>query len=311
MTDFCNALRTYAVAALALVMAVPLPLAAQTVVPPIVKAENLRQVSPHVHVITDGGIAQVPNVGIIVGEKAVLVVDTGLGMRNGATVAAAARQLAGARPIHLVTTHVHPEHDLGAQAFSAETKMIRSTAQEAEIARNGMDLVAIFRRLSASHKELLEGAAFRKADVTFEKDYALDLGGLSVRIMAAGPTHTLGDTAVWIDTDRVLFAGDIAMLGMPSFMGPQSSLGHWLVALDQLDALKPAVIVPSHGPLGAGEYLATTRAYLTEVRDRTISEKKIGWTVEQAIEKVTAAIGNRYPNNRLAGAVAAAYREAP
>lgn len=298
-------------AALAFLIAVPLPLAAQTVVPPIVKAENLRQVSPHVHVITDDGIAQVPNVGIIVGKKAVLVVDTGLGMRNGATVAAAAQQLAGSRPIYLVTTHVHPEHDLGAQAFSADTKMIRSTMQEMEIARNGMGLVAIFRRLSAAHKELLEGAAFRKADITFEKDYTLDLGGLSVRIIAAGPTHTLGDTAIWIESERALFSGDIAMLGMPSFMGPQSSLGHWLVALDQLDALQPAVIVPSHGPLGDAGYLATYRAYLTEVRDRTVAEKKIGWAVEQAIEKVTVAIGNRYPNNRLAGAVAAAYREAP
>lgn len=301
----------FRVAALAVWIGAPLPLAAQTVAPPIIKAENLRQVSPHVHVIADDGIPQVPNVGIIVGETAVLVVDTGLGVRNGATVATAAQKLAGSKPIHLVTTHVHPEHDLGAQAFSADTKMIRSTTQEREIARNGMDLVAIFRRLSASHKELLEGAAFRKADITFETDYTLDLGGLSVRIIAAGPAHTLGDTAIWVESDRVLFSGDIAMLGMPSFMGPQSSLGHWLVALDQLDALKPAVIVPSHGPLGDAKYVATTRAYLTEVRDRTIGEKKIGWTVEQAIEKVTAAIGSRYPNNRLAGAVAAAYREAP
>src|SRR5437870_5354355 len=89
-------------AALALVALAPRPLPAQTPPappPPLVKPEGLRQVSEHVHIIPDNSVQLVPNVGIIVGERAVLVVDTGLGPRNGETVLAVAQKLAGARAL--------------------------------------------------------------------------------------------------------------------------------------------------------------------------------------------------------------------
>src|ERR1700752_4224947 len=107
--------RRLIIAAAALALAAPL--AAQTLPPPIVKVEGLRQISAHVHIIPDNSVPAVPNVGTIVGDRAVLVVDTGLGPPNGAAVYEVAKKLAGSKAIYLVTTHVHPEHDLGAQAF--------------------------------------------------------------------------------------------------------------------------------------------------------------------------------------------------
>ncbi len=89
----------FGVIATALVVAAPAMLAAQTPPPPLIKPEGLRQVSAHVHVIPDNSVPMVPNVGIIVGERAALVVDTGLGPRNGATVLAAAQKVAGARAL--------------------------------------------------------------------------------------------------------------------------------------------------------------------------------------------------------------------
>jgi glyoxylase-like metal-dependent hydrolase (beta-lactamase superfamily II) len=103
-------------AALAVVVTA-LPLAAQSPPEPLVRVEGLRQISPRVHIIPDNSVPAVPNVGYIVGDSAVLVIDTGLGPRNGAAVYEVARKLAGTKPIFLVTTHIHPEHDLGAQAF--------------------------------------------------------------------------------------------------------------------------------------------------------------------------------------------------
>jgi len=285
---------------------------AQAIVAPMLKAENLVPVSAHVHVITDDGVAQVPNAGIIVGDKAALVVDTGLGARNGTIVLNAARKVAGNKPLYLVSTHIHPEHDMGAHAFPADVKMIRARSQVQEIAApDALTIFEIFRKMSPLHKDLLEGAVFRKADITFDKDYTLDLGGTSVRLIAVGPTHTPGDTVIWVPGDRVLFSGDVAMQGMPAFISPLSSVRQWLAALDQLDGLKPAIIVPSHGPVGDTKFIATYRAYLTEIRDRTAAEKKLGWRLEQVIERVSSAIGTRYPGNRLAGAISAAYREAP
>ena len=59
--------------------------------------------------------------------------------------------------------------------------------------------------------ELLKDAQGRKADITFERDYTLDLGGVRVRMLVVGPTHTRGDTGIFVEGDGVLFAGDVVM----------------------------------------------------------------------------------------------------
>jgi glyoxylase-like metal-dependent hydrolase (beta-lactamase superfamily II) len=302
------------ITALAL-LALVRPLAAQNPpqIPPIVKTEGLRQISAHVWIIPDNSVSLVPNVGYVIGERAVLVIDTGLGPRNGAAVYEIAKKLGGTKVLYLVTTHVHPEHDLGAQAFPDTTKLIRSTDQVKDIAEFGLQLADIFAKRSAINAELLKGATFRKADITFEHDDDLDLGGVHARLTAMGANHTAGDTIIWIESDRVLFAGDLAMRAQPAFASPHSSLAHWLASLDRLEALKPGIIVPSHGPTGDGvAFIAGYHAYLTEVRDRTAAEKHAGHGVDQAVATVTAAFGDRAPDKgRLTGAIRAAYAEAP
>jgi glyoxylase-like metal-dependent hydrolase (beta-lactamase superfamily II) len=286
-------------------------LLAQTV-PPLVNPEGLKPVSAHVQVIPDNSVPLVPNVGYVVGEKAVLVIDTGLGPRNGAAVFAVAQKLAGSRPIYLAVTHFHPEHDLGAQAFSPETKLIRSAEQEKDIAEFGLQLAKVFAGRSAIHAELLKDADFRKADIVFDKDYLLDLGGVTVTLFAAGPAHTRGDVAVWIARDRVLFSGDLAMRAQPAFASPYSSIPQWFASLDRLEALHPAVVVPSHGPVGDAGFITGYRSYLKEVLERASAEKKAGRDVDATVESVTGAMADRYPDRgRLAGAIKAAYSTAP
>ena len=149
--------------------------------------------------------------------------------------------------------------------------------------------------------------------LTFERSYDLDLGGVQAKLTARGPNHTAGDTIVWIEPDRVLFGGDLAMRAQPAFASPRSSIRQWLASLDRLEALNPAIVVPSHGPTGDGTgFITGYRAYLTEVRDRTGKEKRAGRSVEQAVETVTATFADRAPDKaRLAGAIKAAYAEAP
>ncbi|HEX4328285.1 MAG TPA: MBL fold metallo-hydrolase [Burkholderiales bacterium] len=286
--------------------------AAQAQLPdPLVRAEGLNQATTHVWVIPDNSVPLVPNVGIVVGTKSVLVIDTGLGPRNGATVLAAAQKLAGARQMYLVATHFHPEHDLGAQAFPASTLMIRSADQRRDISEFGLQLANVFSARSPINAELLKGADYRTANISFGQDLVLDLGGVRVSMYAMGPNHTRGDIAIWVETDRVLFAGDIAMRAQPAFASPYSSLAHWLESLDRLQALKPVLVVPSHGPSGGVELIEGYRAYLNEVRDRATVEKRAGKTAEQAADEVNGAMSGRYPDRgRLAGAVKAAYAEA-
>src|SRR5262249_33817143 len=156
-----------------------------------------------------------------------------------------------------------------------------SSDQLKDIAEFGLETAKNFASRSAINTELLKGAEYRKADITFEKDYELDLGGVKARLFAMGPNHTRGDVAIWIEPDRILLAGDTAMKAQPVFAMPNSSLRQWLASLDRLEALKPVLIVPSHGPTGdETSFITGYRAYLTELRDRTAAEKRAGRTID-------------------------------
>jgi glyoxylase-like metal-dependent hydrolase (beta-lactamase superfamily II) len=278
----------------------------------MVQANATRQIAPHVYAIEDKDTTPgVPNVGFVVGSRAALVIDTGMGERNGRTVLAEVEKIAAGKALYLVTTHVHPEHDLGAGAFPATTKMIRSQDQIKDIDEFGYQLAEAFSKRSSVNAELLKDAKFRKADITFNKEYTLDLGGVTARIMAMGANHTRGDTAVFVPGDAVLFTGDIAMKGMPSFASPYSTVSHWLVSLEGLDALKPKIVVPSHGPIGDASYIEGYRVYLTAIRDRVVALKKEGKSQDEAVKTIVAEMQAKYPDaGRLTGATRAAYVEA-
>jgi glyoxylase-like metal-dependent hydrolase (beta-lactamase superfamily II) len=242
-------MRNHLLAAAALIGA-SVQLAAQAPRPdPLVRENTTQKVSDHVYVIPDNSVPLVPNVGIIVGDHSALVVDTGMGARNGATILREAQKVAGVKTLYLATTHVHPEHDLGAHAFPATTKMIRAATTDR------------FRAMSPINAELLKDAEFRKADITFKDSYNLDLGGVRVRLMAMGFNHTKGDTAFFVEPDAVLFSGDIVMTRLPNVNGPESRVQQWLSSLDTFEALKPKLIVPSHGPTGDASMIAPYRAY--------------------------------------------------
>jgi glyoxylase-like metal-dependent hydrolase (beta-lactamase superfamily II) len=275
----------------------------------LVRAGVTGKITSHVWAIPDGSANLVPNVGIIVGRKAVLVVDTGMGLRNGQTVLAEVGKVARGKPIYIVTTHVHPEHDMGAHAFPQDSKLIRSQDQVEDIAAGaGMILVPGFAQRSALNAELLKDAHHRPADITFADSYTLDLGGVKAKIYAMGTNHTHGDTVVLVD--GVLFSGDVAMKPQPSFANPTAKISHWLASLDRLEAMKPQHVVPSHGPWGDRAIIDGYRAYLSRIRDRTAELKRAGRTQDEALQIITDEMSAQYPDkNRLAGAIRAGYLE--
>jgi glyoxylase-like metal-dependent hydrolase (beta-lactamase superfamily II) len=216
---------------------------------PLVREGAAIKVSPHVFVIPDDDVPLVANIGIVVGTRGTLVIDTGLGPRNGETVAREAAKVSRGPDLYLAVTHVHPEHDLGAQAFPANTRVLRSRGEDADIAEFGLQLANTFASQSPIRAQLLNGAAYRKTDIAIDQQYTLDLGGVRVRMEAVGPTHTRGDTVFFVEGDATLFAGDVVMSAFPAFASPYSSVRAWLAAMDRLEMMKPKVIVPSHGRL--------------------------------------------------------------
>jgi glyoxylase-like metal-dependent hydrolase (beta-lactamase superfamily II) len=273
----------------------------------LVREGVTEKLTEHVWAIPDGSASLVPNVGIVVGNEAVLVIDTGMGTRNARTVLREVARIGPGKPIYLVTTHVHPEHDMGAHAFPADSKLIRSQDQVEDIkAGAGANLVPVFAGRSDLNKELLAGARHRTADIVFGESYTLDLGGLKAKIYAMGINHTRGDTVVLVD--GVLFSGDVAMKPQPSFANPNARISDWLGSLDRLAALQPKVLVPSHGPFGDLSIVQGYREYLTRILDRARALKAAGKTQDEAVQAITEEMAAQYPDrNRLAGAIRAAY----
>ena len=276
----------------------------------LVREGVTEKLTERVWAIPDGSASLVPNVGIIVGKKAVLVVDTGMGTRNAEAVLREVAKVASGKPLYIVTTHVHPEHDMGAHAFPKDSRLIRAKSQVEDIAAGaGMNLVPLFASRSELNQELLKDAKHRDADIVFDDEYTLDLGGLKAKIRAMGTNHTHGDTVVFVD--GILFSGDVAMKPQPAFTNPAATITHWLESLDILHAMKPGQIVPSHGAFGGTEIIEGYRSYLTRIRARTAELKKAGKTQDEAVQIITEEMSTQYPDkNRLAGAIRAGYSEA-
>src|SRR4051812_5471522 len=150
---------------------------------PLVKQNATIKLAEHTYVIPDGDVPLVPNVGIVVGARATLVIDPGLGRRNGETVLREAGKISRSPEIFIGSTHFHAEHTTGYLAFSASAKYVNSKVQEAEFAEAAAQQIKNFSARSPVTAELLQGATGRKADIVFDRDYVLDLGGVSVRLM--------------------------------------------------------------------------------------------------------------------------------
>jgi glyoxylase-like metal-dependent hydrolase (beta-lactamase superfamily II) len=282
--------------------------------PPMIRENATVKVATHTWVIPDMNLGGVPNVGIIVGERATLVIDTGLGTRNGEIVMREMRKVSKTGDLYLATTHFHPEHDLGAAAFPPTAKMIRSRDQQKDIDEFGLSVAKTFSERSPAMADLLKGAEFRRADIFFDAEYALDLGGVRVKLLAVGPSHTRGDTAFFIEGDNVLFSGDVVMPALPAFASPYSSVRVWLASLSRLAALQPARIVPSHGSMGDPMMIDTYRTFLETVQTRARELKAQRQSADTAVETITKELQPRYTDRapaRIGPAVRVAYNEAP
>jgi glyoxylase-like metal-dependent hydrolase (beta-lactamase superfamily II) len=278
---------------------------------PLIKENSTVKVSEHVYVIPDGNVGGVPNVGIVVGRNATLVIDTGLGPRNGQTVLYEVEKLTKTSQIYIVGTHFHSEHILGESAFPPTAKVIRARAQQQDIDQFGVQ--PNFATRSPAMAELMKDSEFRRADDFFDSEKTIDLGEVRTRLMWFGGTHTNGDTLIFIEGDNVLFAGDVIMnrrfLG---FNSQSSSVRAWLNSLDKVEPLHPTIIVPSHGEMGNGSLIELNRSYLKALQARVAELKHDGKTVDQVAETAAAEFKSKYPEwtGNAAAAARSAYAEA-
>lgn len=280
---------------------------------PVVKEGKTVKISQHVYLIPDELVPQVPNVGIIVGSKATLIVDPGMGLLSGQAIAREVAKVSRNSELYIVNTHFHPEHTTGDAAFP-NAKVIRSAATQQDVDEMGMKWVGVFAERSPEMAEILKGATFRKPDEVFEKEKTLDLGGVRVRMVRLGPAHTRGDTAFFVEGDGVLFSGDLAMKNIfPAFATPQSSARTWLTSLDALDQLKPTRVIGAHGEMGDASTIEAYRGLLKSLQARVGELKREGKSADEAAKLLQDEFKTKYAGweqpVRVVAAVPVIYRE--
>ncbi len=283
---------------------------------PIVKEGKTAKISPHVYLIPDEKVGMVPNVGIVVGNRATLVIDPGMGLKSGQAVLREVEKVSKNKTVYIVNTHFHPEHTTGDIAFPPSAKLIRSRAQQQDVEEMGMKWVAIFAARSSALTDQLQGSTFRAPAEIFENEKTLDLGGVRVKMLRLGPGHTRGDTAVFVEGENILFSGDLAMNKLfPAFATPQSRLSSWLTSLDTLDKLRPAQVIGAHYDKGDAAMISAYRTFLTTLRDRVAELKKQGKSPDETAITLREEFRNKYPDwdqpLRIHAAATAIYREIP
>jgi cyclase len=265
--------------------------------------------SPHVWAIFGN-----PNIAIVAGTKATLVVDTGLGRRNGAFIASEVSKVHKGAKLFLTTTHAHAEHSSGQDGFPPDTVVIRPKVQQQELDETGAAGIETFRSRNDTNRELLADARIGKSDILFDDQLTVDLGDVTARLLWFGPAHSNGDMLVFVEPDGVLVSGDVvqnkAGVGLS---GSRSTIKSWLAVLDKVAALTPTLILPDHSQPGDGKLIAEQRAFLTDLQERIQALKHEGKNAEEAAHLISAEFQSRYAGwtrlNFLERSVITAFQE--
>ncbi|MGH9680695.1 MAG: MBL fold metallo-hydrolase, partial [Candidatus Acidiferrales bacterium] len=236
--------------------------------------------------------------GIIVGGRATLVVDTGMGPQSGEIVAREVQRLANNPIIYLVTTHSHPEHITGEQAFPPNTVWIMPVAQKEDMDENALKFIQAFSQRSPQRKALLRDVHLRAPDIVFDREAKIDLGGVTARLLWFGAAHTRGDTLILIEEDGVLLPGDIVQNKMfPIMPDDTADPAGWLAILDKVDALHPKLIVPDHGDaVGDASLIGKERNLLLFMQSRTHDLKSQGKSADEVVQILGAELKAKYPD---------------
>jgi glyoxylase-like metal-dependent hydrolase (beta-lactamase superfamily II) len=182
------------------------PVAPRTDPVPSVDARFPCEIAEDLWIIPDRRIFLVPNIGIVVGKKAALVIDCGLGPQCGKQVIEAAEKIAPGRQLILTQTHAHPEHVFGALPFKNRAQIFLNRQQNEYLVKKGPTLLQLFReRFGDAERELLADAEVVPATDTYDGDRGtLDLGGRQVEFHAIGTAHSPGDQIIWLPKEKDL-----------------------------------------------------------------------------------------------------------
>jgi glyoxylase-like metal-dependent hydrolase (beta-lactamase superfamily II) len=230
-----------------------------------------------------------PNSGVVVGDDAVMVLDTQATPVMAQDVIARIRGVT-AKPVrYVVLTHYHAVRVLGASAYGATHVIASQDTRDLIVERGQQDYASEVGRFPRLFRAVESIPGLTWPNVTFRGEMRVWLGRTEVQLLQLGRGHTKGDTVAWLPESEVLFSGDLVEFGATPYTG-DAYLTDWPATLDRLAALKPQALVPGRG-------------------DAVIGRDKCRIAIEQTREFVSELLGSVRAGRQADKPLQAIYRE--
>jgi len=230
------------------------------------KQVSFDKLSAHAYAYTAEGD---PNTGIVVGDAAVMVIDTQATPVMAQDVIRRIREVTDKPIKYVVLSHYHAVRVLGASGYKPDHIIASRDTYDLIVERGEADMKSEIERFPRLFRAVESVPGLTWPTLVFEKRLTLWLGKLQVEIMQLGRGHTKGDTVVWLPQEKILFSGDLVEYGATPYTG-DAYLSDWPATLDAVAALQPTKLVPGRGaslmnPKEVKAGLDGTRAFITEM----------------------------------------------
>ncbi|MEO6928553.1 MAG: MBL fold metallo-hydrolase [Casimicrobiaceae bacterium] len=232
------------------------------------KKVSFDKLSEHAYAYTAEGD---PNTGIVIGDDAVMVIDTQATPVMAQDVIRRIRDVTDKPIRYVVLSHYHAVRVLGASAYAPQHVIASRDTYDLIVERGAQDMQSEIERFPRLFQAVESVPGLTWPTLVFERSMTLWLGKLRVDILQLGRGHTKGDTVVWLPQDKVLFSGDLVEYGATPYTG-DAYLGDWPATLDAVAAMGADKLVPGRGASlkNAAEVkagLEGTRAFITAMFD--------------------------------------------
>jgi len=230
------------------------------------KKVSFDKLSDHAYAYTAEGD---PNTGIVIGDDAIMVIDTQATPVMAQDVIRYIRTVSDKPIRYVVLSHYHAVRVLGASGYGAQHVIASRDTYDLIVERGEADMKSEIERFPRLFQAVESVPGLTWPSLVFEKRMTLWIGKLQVELMQIGRGHTKGDTVVWLPEERILFSGDLVEYQTTPYTG-DAYLADWPATLDAIAALKPAKLVPGRGAALQNETqvaagLDGTRAFITEM----------------------------------------------